>query len=378
MTVNTRPNSERRLVTDGGTEAKTVTKTVAAKDVVTREIDGEEREVLRVPISSTRQDREGDAFSEAALRDRVDQIREQQPLVFDDHGGGLFGPGYSARETIGTQFDAEVEEGDDGHHTLYAFINPDHSHEEGTRMLSQVKDEKQAIKFSVGFRILETAEDLREDDRPDRANEIAGRLFTRADLMETSRVGIPANPDASAGVTAKGGPVGQLDGIPVLPLEALRGVSGESFAAKSGEAATDGGADPLEQLRAEVSELRATVDELRESDDDDDDDDDGDDDDGEEDSASDDPDGDGEEGDDDDDDDEEESAELSALRAEIADLKKSLDGGPGTPESADTDTTPKDATPDAEKDVDPDETDDADDSTDRQTTRTAADIARGI
>ena len=371
MTADHYTDAGRRLMTDGGRDRPGTVKnaTVTAKGVTQREIDGEEREVLRVPISSTRSDREGDRFSKEALEDMADQIKSQQPLVFDDHGGGLFGPGYSARETIGTQFDAEVEEADDGEHELFAFVNPDGSHEEGVRMLKQVRDEKQAIKFSVGFRILD------DNDIEDEAGNPVGREFVSSDLMETSRVGIPANPDASLGVTAKGGnPYGMHPAVAqqfgMFPAAAL-GAAPEGMAAK--DVATDGGTD---DLRAEVAELRSLVEELREEDEDDDEDEDDEEDEEEESARDDDGDGgEGEEEDDDEDDEEEESAELSALREEIKDLRKSLSGGPGTPDSADTDTTGKDGLPDDGKDAEPDETDDA--ATEEARNQTAADIARG-
>lgn len=392
-TSNDTPPSVR-VMCDGGTAQ--VTRTVTAKEVVTRDVDDEEREVLRVPISSTRQDREGDAFSKADLESRADQIRDQQPLVFDDHGmtGGLFGAGYSARETIGTQFDAELEEDDDGHHTLFAFVNPDHSHEEGTRMLSQVKDEKQAIKFSVGFRILETADDLREEDRPERANEVAGRLFTRTDLMETSRVGIPANPDASASVAAKNGAA--APGLAMHPMFArMMGIDPEQANAgvpTAAKTATDGGetpddSDAVDALRSELDALRSEVAELREDDGDDDEDDDDEDEEDEEDDgkAACEVDTDCPEGEvclegecvpeDEVDDEEEDSADLSALRDEVAKLRKSVESGTADPETKDTSTTPDPELPDEGKDDDPD--DDKRTDTDTEQRRPATDFARG-
>ena len=233
---NDRDHDMRHNANPGATKSRSV----HAKDVVTREIDDEEREVLRVPISSTRADREGDAFSEQALRGMADQIREEQPLVFQNHGlaGNFFEAiPYDQAHTIGTHFDAEVVEADDGHHELFAFINPDHTHPEGERMLRQVRDEKQAIKFSVGFRILEEADDLPESERPERANEIPGRLFMRADLLEDSKVGIPANPDAS--VTAMAGKsAGLADGLPGYRIHpALRAMLGDGHHAHDAEGA---------------------------------------------------------------------------------------------------------------------------------------------
>ena len=232
-------------------------------------------------------------------------------------------------------------------------------------MLSQVKDEKQAIKFSVGFRILETADDLREGDRPDRANEVAGRLFTRTDLMETSRVGIPANPDASAGVTAKSG-MGGFSEHGMHPVFArMLGIT----AANSGNSPTiktDGGTpeNPIDALREEIAELRRSVEELREDDPDDDDDDDDDEEDGDDDE-------------DDDDDEEESSAELAALRDELAEVRSAIEGGVGSPESKDTDTTAADATPDSERDGESSEETNTKNEESTDGPVTAADFARG-
>lgn len=190
MTVYT--HNGHRVMCDGGTD--TVTRTVEAKDVVTREVDGDDVEMLRVPISSTRSDREGDRFNKSALEGMAEQIREQQPMVFDNHGlAGSFMEAipYDSRETIGAQMDAEVEQVDDGEYELFAYINPDGTHSEGERLVKQVSEEKQPIKFSVGFKILDS-----NSITDDAGNEI-GREFTDVDEMETSRVGIPANPDAS-------------------------------------------------------------------------------------------------------------------------------------------------------------------------------------
>lgn len=211
-----------RLMTDGGTE--TVTRTAHADDVVTREVDGDEQEMIRVPVSSTRPDREGDRFDRDALEDMADQIRVENPMVFDNHGlagGYMDAIPYDSRETVGAQMDAEVESAEDGEYDLYALVNPDGTHEEGERMLRQVRDEGQPIKFSVGFRV------LGYDERSEVEGEYEGegRVFTSADLMETSRVGIPANPDASvtqAATAAKDGLPGYANHPMVQMMQAMQ------------------------------------------------------------------------------------------------------------------------------------------------------------
>ena len=228
-------------MTDTPTDASaptTKTTTVKADGVTTAEIDGEERDVLRVPISSTRSDREHDRFARDALEDMAEQIRSEQPHVFDNHGlAGDFMSAipYDSRETIGTQFDAEVEEAEDGEAELYALVNPDGTHPEGERMLKQVRDEKQAIKFSVGFGILgyDDRAEVEEDFEGD------GRVFTAADLMETSRVGIPANPDASL-ATAEAKAAEGLPGYTQHPMyQMLMEMRGEREVTAEGVVAKD-------------------------------------------------------------------------------------------------------------------------------------------
>lgn len=255
------PGATPRLMTDGGTDtasdaapsAETVTRTVSASAgaVVTRDVDGEEQDLLRVPISSTRSDREGDRFAKDALEQMADQIRSENPMVFDNHGlagNWMEAIPYDSRETIGAQMDAELESAEDGEWDLYALVNPDGSHPEGERMLQQVRDEAQPVKFSVGFRVLDYS--AIEDDA---GNEI-GREFTRSDLLETSRVGIPANPDASVtqSLSAKGGGAEGLPGYSNHPMmrmmRAMAGDAPETAAAPAtGDVATKGAtpdADP--------------------------------------------------------------------------------------------------------------------------------------
>lgn len=370
-----------RLMTDGGTEQPRVTRTVQADATVTRDVDGDEVEMLRVPISSTRSDREGDRFTKEALEDMADQIRGQQPHVFDNHGlagGFMEAIPYDSREVIGSQMDADVEEADDGEHDLYAYVNPDGSHPEGERMLKQVRDEKQPIKFSVGFGIL-NADSITDDA----GNEI-GREFTQADLMETSRVGIPANPDASvtASVTSKDGGSQMPPGYAML-AQMMGGTMEASgtmpAAAKSGQPGvtdSESEGDDVESLRQEVTDLRETVEELTERLDD---------------STpatkdacevdTDCPEGEvcleGEcvpEDEVGDDDEEESSANLEELREQVSKLESKLDDeGLGDPESKDTTTTD----PDPTKEQTPDETNENDDEDERDRPKTATEVARG-
>lgn len=269
-----------RLITDGGTDIfEYPTK---AAGVVTRDTDGGEQALIRVPISSTRSDRENDEFDKTALEDMASQIKDDQPMVFDNHGlagSWMDAIPYDSRETIGSQVDAEVETDDDGEHTLYAFVNPDGTHPEGERMLKQVQEEGQPIKFSVGFKV------HNYDEKTDDAGNEIGRIFTAADLMETSRVGIPANPDASTPVemSAKDA-TGSLPGYQNHPLfKMMQAMQGER-APENGDsvaknATPDGGETPeepdysekeytvevdTEELQKELASLREEVQTLKE------------------------------------------------------------------------------------------------------------------
>jgi hypothetical protein len=381
------------MTTDTDPERKTATVTV--RGVTTREVDGDEQEVLRVPISSTRPDRENDRFDKDALEDMAAQIEREQPHVFDNHGlAGSFMEAipYDSRETIGTQFDAEVDTKEDGEAELFAFVNPDGTHPEGERMLKQVRDEAQAIKFSVGFAIngYEDREDVEGDFEGD------GRIFTSADLMETSRVGIPANPDASLAVAKDGsGEGGVAPGFQMHPFFAR--MYGEGGGAVAKDAVTDGGvSETVTELREELADLREKVEggcdedadcpdgevcvdgecvpeeDLEDDEDDDDDDDDEDDDEDEETAScpecdSDVPDsasycpscGESLETDDATPDDGK-AAEIERLESELEDLRAAVNEGTASPDTKDTTTEEPDLTNDGEPDADADaNTDDA-------------------
>lgn len=245
-----------RLIADGGREPLTKTKTVSADSVVTREVNGEDQDMLRVPVSSTRADREGDRFDKSALEEMADQIRAENPMVFDNHGlagSWMDAIPYDSRETIGAQMDAELESAEDGEWDFYALVNPDGTHPEGERLLGQVRDEGQPIKFSVGFRVksYDEREEIEEEYQGD------GRIFTSADLMETSRVGIPANPDASVtqSMAAKSG--GQLPGVQNHPLFQMMQAMGQGVPETDG---TGQGAVTKDAVDSDVVEDGTPVD----------------------------------------------------------------------------------------------------------------------
>jgi HK97 family phage prohead protease len=173
--------------------------------VVTKAVDGadEEEDLIRVPISSTSTDRDGDEFSQRGLENLRDQINRLNVPVFGNHGrgdGGLLGVRYDWKSMLGTQVEAEIE--DD---MLFSYVRPNRSHPDGDgELLVDMVEEGQAVGFSVGFRATDYEEKETGEDN---------FVFHAADLMESSAVGIQSNPDAVAQAMAKG--VGDLDGVDV-------------------------------------------------------------------------------------------------------------------------------------------------------------------
>lgn len=171
----------------------TVTKTTSTTDASivskTPTSDDEDGEYIRVPISSTGTDRDGDSFSEKGLKDLRDQIRETSKPVFENHGigeGGLFGIRYDWKGIIGSQDDAEIE-ADGDEQTLYSFVKPNGESEEGQLFRSYV-DAGMPVGLSIGFRPLDY--ESNDDDE---------NVFHETDLLETSAVGIQSNQESVAG-----------------------------------------------------------------------------------------------------------------------------------------------------------------------------------
>ena len=143
--------------------------------------------VERVPISSSNYDRDNDRMTEDFLLSMADQINTGHVALYADHGWGEHGF-YSAYDKLGSWSDAVIENG-----VLYA-----------TPVLSDAKivaDKVEAVRdmlesntpvsWSIGF--MPTKWDANDED---------GMDFKDGDLMETSIVGIPANPDAVSSMRA--------------------------------------------------------------------------------------------------------------------------------------------------------------------------------
>lgn len=149
---------------------------------------------VRVPISSTSQDRDGDRFGEDGLDRMVEQLQAGEVPLFLDHG---ISPetgwqDYRALEAIGGWVDGETE-GD----TTFGIAALDPDKEEAKELARTLENGVVPMGWSVGFRPTEKRD----------ADDIEGEEFGDHDLLEVSAVGIPSNPDAvSASVTlaAKG------------------------------------------------------------------------------------------------------------------------------------------------------------------------------
>lgn len=212
-------------------------------DVTFRDYDEDEKRV-RMPVSSTVQDRDGDEFSREGLEDMRDQLREGSVPMMLDHGWGGEGPRYGANGIVGRWVDGDVEtETHDGeeHHILYGegLLDPDDEHAEkvGRKLANDMP-----IGASVGFRVHEY-----EGGRDD------GYTFNGVDLLETSLVGIPSNPvtvnDSPTGQAAKyGAPsTGQADAV-IQTLAAVGAID---------EDALDAGA--ATELEPDASGTRSTM-----------------------------------------------------------------------------------------------------------------------
>ena len=158
-------------------------------NVEVREPDDEgDRTQIRMPVSSTAQDRDGDQFSEEGLEDLRRQINDEKIPMFLDHGRGSRGSYYGALGMVGRWDSAEIEQEGDTK-TLYALGTPTTANPDAEEMVALIEDDM-PVGSSVGFRILDY-----DGDRQD------GYEFHSTDLLEISNVGIPSNPETvNAGV----------------------------------------------------------------------------------------------------------------------------------------------------------------------------------
>lgn len=141
---------------------------------------GPEVTLIRVPISSTTEDRDGDEFSPAGLESMLAGLKGGKIPLYLDHGYKESGARlYGALDMLGAWIDGEIEGS-----TLYgtAFLEPD----SWTAMtLAQKIEAGMPVGFSVGFGVLKS-----------RGKDNGGLIFDEVSLWEVSAVGIPSNPDA--------------------------------------------------------------------------------------------------------------------------------------------------------------------------------------
>jgi hypothetical protein len=144
--------------------------------------------LIRVPISSTAVDRDGDEFSMAGLESMAAALRSGKVPLYLDHGQLPNGTRlYGALDMVGAWIDGEIE-GDKLYGT--AFLEP--GNWLGDTLVRKISAGL-PIGFSAGFWVNEARE------KPN-----GGLIFDDVSLWEVSAVGIPSNPDAvnSAAVAA--------------------------------------------------------------------------------------------------------------------------------------------------------------------------------
>lgn len=149
---------------------------------------GPEVTLIRVPISSTTEDRDGDEFSLAGLESMLAGLKSGKVPLYLDHGFRESGARlYGALDMLGAWIDGEIEGS-----TLYgtAFLDPDNW---PAMELARRIEAGLPMGFSVGFGITKS-----------RSKDNGGLIFDEVSLWEVSAVGVPSNPDAvnSAAVQA--------------------------------------------------------------------------------------------------------------------------------------------------------------------------------
>lgn len=148
---------------------------------LTKNKDGKKR----YAFSSTNFDRDGDNMEKELLDSFVDQINNGHVAFFADHGMGPNG-WYSFKDKLGQWEDAIVEK--DIAYATPVFrnkpITPD------LEMVMEIFDSNIAITLSIGF-----------DPGVMEENNKGGLSFKTGELWEISAVGLPANADATSGMS---------------------------------------------------------------------------------------------------------------------------------------------------------------------------------
>lgn len=234
-------------------------------DVEVKDAEKEEgRRTIRMPVSSTAQDRDGDQFSEEGLEDLQRQFNEEKIPMFLDHGRGSRGSYYGALGIVGRWDAAEIQEEGDVK-VLYATGTPTDANPDAEEAVKLIEDEM-PVGASVGFRVLDY-----DGDRQD------GYEFHQSDLLETSLVGIPSNPETVNAGT--GGVAAKVAGLHPAVMQQLTAGAAASDVAPDEQPATptqarDAPGDTMtdsdndndtDELRETVKEQTETVEQLTDS-----------------------------------------------------------------------------------------------------------------
>jgi len=149
-----------------------VRKIYKGKTVALIKSEDSNADLLRIPISSTADDRDEDNFTNEGLEDMARQIESGQIAMFLDHGMHE----YRALDILGAFTNAYIED-----NVLYADAKLDEE-DERVKELKRKTDQGLPIGFSVAFIPLDYKQ-----------KENGGTSFNKVDLLEVSAVGIPCN-----------------------------------------------------------------------------------------------------------------------------------------------------------------------------------------
>ena len=149
-------------------------------------VEKDGQDLLRVPISSTSQDRDGDEFSKDGLERQLEQLKSGTVKMYPNHGDVQgFDMPYPFQHIMGKWVDGEIED-----NTLFGFAQLRENNDDADE-LKDLVEQDMPVGFSVGFGVPEGAASETTD----------GMQFDDADLMEVSAVGIESNPDAVVGAS---------------------------------------------------------------------------------------------------------------------------------------------------------------------------------
>lgn len=220
------------------------------RETRTRDTDDEDDEddelevtMIRVPVSSTGKDRDGDRFSETGLEHMVEQFRSGQVPLYANHGldPETGWPEYRFEHQMGGWKDAEIEE-EDGTKVVFATAALSPDNEQAQVLERQIENGIVPVSFSVGF-MPQNSDTITNEE-----GEVTGREFHEHDLFETSSVGVPSNTDATIAAQAQAHAKGAAAVAGIDDPEAINRMARSIEAAvKSGEPLDD----PLDSVTNE-------------------------------------------------------------------------------------------------------------------------------